>query len=116
MKSFALLVVGAGVAIAQSLADLPQCGQTCISNMLSIAQREFSCQPGDAACYCSDARFGLGVRDCANEACSADEAGQVISYGSTYCPLLLPALLQALVPCPSLPPPWHPSPLPLPAS
>ncbi|KAF2639103.1 hypothetical protein P280DRAFT_470506, partial [Massarina eburnea CBS 473.64] len=84
MKSFALLLA-AGVALAQDISSLPQCGQTCITNMLSIATSEFGCGSGDVVCICSKSDFGYGVRDCANEACGASDAAKVISYGTTYC-------------------------------
>ncbi|KAF2141397.1 uncharacterized protein K452DRAFT_39064 [Aplosporella prunicola CBS 121167] len=86
MKSFAILALGASVALAQSLNDLPQCGKTCINNMLNIAQTEFGCSSGDANCYCGNADFGYGVRDCARQACSSDDDAQnVINYGVQYC-------------------------------
>ncbi|KAF2689699.1 hypothetical protein K458DRAFT_291817, partial [Lentithecium fluviatile CBS 122367] len=60
--------------------------QTCISNMLAIAQSAFGCASGDVVCYCTNQDFGYGVRDCAQEACgSAEEANTVISYGTNYC-------------------------------
>merc|ERR1712032_225448 len=84
MKSLALLVA-AGVALAQDIGGLPACGQTCITNMLAIAQSTFGCAPGDVVCYCSEPRFGYGVRDCSNEACSPEDAASAISYGTSYC-------------------------------
>ncbi|OAG05249.1 uncharacterized protein CC84DRAFT_1093842 [Paraphaeosphaeria sporulosa] len=85
MKSFAILAV-VGVALAQDAGSLPQCGQTCVNNMIAIAQSSFGCSSGDVACYCSNQDFGYGVRDCAREACGSDAvAAQVISYGATYC-------------------------------
>ncbi|KAF2786942.1 hypothetical protein K505DRAFT_189268, partial [Melanomma pulvis-pyrius CBS 109.77] len=81
----AILALGAGAAMAQSLSDLPQCGQTCITNMVNIASSEFGCTAGDVVCYCTKLDFGYGVRDCANEACTNGESGQVIAYGTNYC-------------------------------
>ncbi|ORY13644.1 hypothetical protein BCR34DRAFT_262530 [Clohesyomyces aquaticus] len=83
--SIALLAVGAGAAMAQSLSDLPPCGQTCINNMINIASSQFGCALGDVTCYCTNAKFGYGVRDCSNQACSAQEAANVISYGTNFC-------------------------------
>lgn len=57
--------------------------------MLNIASASFGCSAGDAVCYCSNQDFGYGVRDCANEACSASDAGSVISYGAKYCASVL---------------------------
>lgn len=54
--------------------------------MLGKAQQEFGCSDGDVDCYCAQPRFGFGVRDCANEACSdAQSAQTVISFGAQYC-------------------------------
>ncbi|KKY16885.1 putative cfem domain protein [Diplodia seriata] len=84
MKSFAILAV-ASMAMAQSLSDLPTCGQTCVNNMVSIATNEFGCSQGDVSCQCNNADFGYGLRDCANEACGSQDAASVISYGNSYC-------------------------------
>lgn len=53
--------------------------------MLSIGQSEFGCAAGDVTCLCSNQDFGYGIRDCSNQACSAEEAASVISYGTNYC-------------------------------
>lgn len=83
--SIAFLSAGAAVVAAQGLGDLPQCGQTCISNMINIAQSQFGCNMGNTTCYCANADFGYGVRDCSNEACSAQDAATVIAFGTAYC-------------------------------
>ncbi|EME88316.1 uncharacterized protein MYCFIDRAFT_86075 [Pseudocercospora fijiensis CIRAD86] len=81
--AFALAAIGATLAAAQ--ANLPQCGQVCIGNMLGLAP-SLGCNSNDAACLCRNANFGYGVRDCANEACAnAQDAQSVISYGTQYC-------------------------------
>lgn len=104
MKTAFVLLAAAGAALAQGdLSALPECGvcvppqcidslisdtaqQTCISNMQSIAQNQFGCAANDAVCYCGNANFGYGIRDCASEACgSQEDAAQVISYGTSYC-------------------------------
>jgi hypothetical protein len=71
--------------MAQSLNDLPTCGQTCVNNMINIASTQFGCAVGDITCYCTNANFGYGVRDCSNEACSAEDAAKVIGYGTSFC-------------------------------
>lgn len=54
--------------------------------MLVIAQTQFGCSEGNVTCYCTQPRFGYGVRDCADEACpSSMDATQVIAFGSQYC-------------------------------
>jgi len=85
MKSFAVILAAAGVALAQDPSTLPACGQTCVSNMLGIATSQFGCAAGDIVCYCSEPNFGYGVRDCSNESCSAEDAAKVISFGTEYC-------------------------------
>lgn len=53
--------------------------------MLAIATNDFGCTQGDVVCYCNNADFGYGVRDCANEACDSEQAASVIAYGTNYC-------------------------------
>jgi hypothetical protein len=54
--------------------------------MVSIASQEFGCSLGDVTCYCTNDRFGFGIRDCATEACgNADDATKVIAFGTSYC-------------------------------
>ncbi|KAK6414284.1 hypothetical protein LTR95_017760, partial [Oleoguttula sp. CCFEE 5521] len=60
--SFALVAAGAAFVAAQTqLSDLPQCGQTCITNMLNIAQTQFGCAANNVTCICTEPRFGYGV-------------------------------------------------------
>ncbi|KAF5128722.1 GPI-anchored CFEM domain protein [Metarhizium anisopliae] len=70
-----------------AVSDLPQCGQTCINNMLA-KHRELGCGDKDVACMYRAPNFNYGVRDCANGACSnADRASTVISFETSYwCP------------------------------
>jgi len=83
--SAALISAAATMVAAQSMSDLPQCGMTCINNMLGLATSSFGCGQGDVLCYCREPNFGYGVRDCANEACSAEDAATVIAFGTQYC-------------------------------
>jgi hypothetical protein len=53
--------------------------------MIGIALTDFGCTIGDVACYCSHPRFGYGVRDCSNQACSAQEAADAIGFANAYC-------------------------------
>ncbi|KAH7117069.1 hypothetical protein B0J11DRAFT_108603 [Dendryphion nanum] len=87
MKTFAaILALGAGLTVAQDIGGLPACGQTCINNMIAIANSAFGCAAGDITCYCTNANFGYGVRDCSNQACSSQqEANRVIQFGASYC-------------------------------
>ncbi|KAL8639253.1 MAG: hypothetical protein Q9228_003692 [Teloschistes exilis] len=71
--------------LTQLLGGLPQCGQTCISNMLGQAQ-SLGCKPGDVACLCSNMNFRYGVRDCTNEHCGAEaDKNAVIETGNMFC-------------------------------
>jgi len=85
MKVNAALVtaIGAMIANAQSLKDLPNCGQICISNMFGKSN-EFGCKPTEASCFCKDTNFMNGVRDCSLESCTAD-AEKVIQYAVNIC-------------------------------
>merc|ERR1711964_657218 len=88
MKSFIAAAAFVGSALAQSLSDLPQCGQTCINNMLAEAGN-LGCPPvngqPDAVRLCANANFGYGVRDCTRAVCPADAVNGVIDYGLQYC-------------------------------
>ncbi|KID59247.1 CFEM domain protein, partial [Metarhizium brunneum ARSEF 3297] len=70
-----------------AVSDLPQCGQTCINNMLA-KHRELGCGDKGVACMCRAPNFNYGIRDCANGACSnEDRASTVISFETSYwCP------------------------------
>ncbi|KYG44027.1 hypothetical protein M433DRAFT_70375 [Acidomyces richmondensis BFW] len=92
MKTFVLLAASAAWAAAQDLSSLPACGQTCINNMIGLAQSQMGCASGDVSCYCSKPDFGYGVRDCSDQACSnSQQAESVISFGSSYCASALSA-------------------------
>lgn len=52
--------------------------------MMSLAS-SLGCSGSDAACLCSNPDFGYGIRDCSNQACGAEVASSVITYGSSYC-------------------------------
>jgi len=72
MKTSATILAGAALVAAQDLSSLPQCGQTCINNMIQIASSQLGCDTGNVDCYCQQPDFGYGVRDCAQEACQSD--------------------------------------------
>lgn len=76
----ALAAIGSN---AQSLADLPECGQACVQNMLSQAG-DLGCKANDVACLCKNVDFTYGIRDCSLQSCS-DAAQAVINYGAEYC-------------------------------
>ncbi|KAF1808559.1 hypothetical protein P152DRAFT_517457 [Eremomyces bilateralis CBS 781.70] len=63
---------------------LSECGQTCIRNMLQLAPT-LGCDEGDHNCYCCNANFGYGIRDCANEACDNEDAVKVLQWGAAAC-------------------------------
>ncbi|KAE9973244.1 hypothetical protein BLS_003678 [Venturia inaequalis] len=79
------LLAGAAMVAAQAPAALPACGQTCVNNMLSIAASEFGCAAGNTTCYCSDPRFGYGLRDCSVQACGEAVYSSVLAYGTSVC-------------------------------
>ena len=89
-QSIFLLAAGLVAVHAQvsQLVGLPQCGTTCVSNMLAIAVDEFGCDASDlASCACCNVDFGYGIRDCSRQVCGDGSAdySSVISYGSSYC-------------------------------
>ncbi|KAI1457929.1 hypothetical protein F4805DRAFT_160661 [Annulohypoxylon moriforme] len=89
MKTSAILIgVGAAMAAAQDItypSGFPDCGKTCINNMLNQAS-ELGCTDVAPSCLCTKQNFIYGVRDCATESCQDQSlAQQVIQYGSQYC-------------------------------
>ncbi|KAI2615110.1 hypothetical protein GGR54DRAFT_308945 [Hypoxylon sp. NC1633] len=90
MKASAILVsVGAAFAAAQGATfpqGFPQCGITCVNNMLDQASQLGCGTEISAQCLCTKPNFIYGVRDCATESCGDQSiAQQVIQYGSQYC-------------------------------
>jgi hypothetical protein len=87
MKSTFLTVFGlAAAAVAQSTNQLPQCGQTCASNMVSAEKsRELGCDAGDVSCLCTNSNFIYGLRDCSAAICNDEQAAAVLSYGLEIC-------------------------------
>lgn len=87
MKSSLLTVFGmVAAAVAQSSGDLPQCGQTCASNMVSAAKsRELGCDAGDVSCLCTNQNFIYGLRDCSAAICNSEQAAAVVAYGLALC-------------------------------
>ncbi|KAL4723218.1 hypothetical protein ACLX1H_009708 [Fusarium chlamydosporum] len=87
MKSSLLTVFGlVAAAAAQSSGDLPQCGQTCASNMVSAAKsRELGCDAGDVSCLCTNQDFIYGLRDCSAAICNSEQAAAVVAYGLAIC-------------------------------
>jgi hypothetical protein len=87
MKSTFLTIFGlAAAAVAQSTNQLPQCGQTCASNMVSAEKsRELGCDAGDVSCLCTNSNFIYGLRDCSAAICNDEQAAAVLSYGLEIC-------------------------------
>jgi hypothetical protein len=87
MKSSLLTVFGlVAAAAAQSSGDLPQCGQTCASNMVSAAKsQELGCDAGDVSCLCTNQDFIYGLRDCSAAICNGEQAAAVVAYGLALC-------------------------------
>jgi hypothetical protein len=87
MKSTFLTIFGlAAAAVAQSTNQLPQCGQTCASNMVSAEKsRELGCDAGDVSCLCTNSDFIYGLRDCSAAICNDEQAAAVLSYGLEIC-------------------------------
>ena len=55
-QSLTLVAAGVLAAYAQAPNSLPQCGQTCVNNMLQVAVSDFGCDANDlAGCACCNA-------------------------------------------------------------
>jgi hypothetical protein len=87
MKS-TILAVSAFVAAvaAQNVSGLPQCGQTCVNNMLADDKAdELGCDSGDVACLCVNPNFTYGVRDCSLAICDQDEVSEIVNRAIAIC-------------------------------
>jgi hypothetical protein len=85
--------------------------------MRLIANTEMSCPAGDQACFCSRSNWAYGVRDCARQACDADQASQAINYAQNLCQgkFLFTTVKQLLLtPTQVSLPLSHPAPVPTP--
>ncbi|KAL7624550.1 hypothetical protein AAE478_006117 [Parahypoxylon ruwenzoriense] len=90
MKASAIIVgVASAFAAAQGTTfpqGFPQCGVTCVNNMLQQASDLGCGNDVTPTCLCTKQNFLYGVRDCATESCQDQNlAQQVIAYGSQYC-------------------------------
>ncbi|KAL9125416.1 MAG: hypothetical protein Q9217_005383, partial [Psora testacea] len=78
----------AGLTLAQDLSaiqGLPDCGKTCINNMLQLAP-SLGCPNNNITCLCSNMDFGNGVRDCSFQSCPADvDKSSIIAVGNSFC-------------------------------
>lgn len=87
MKSnFVTLAAFVAAASAQNASDLPQCGQTCVNNMLADSKAsELGCDAGDRACLCLNPNFTYGVRDCSSAICDDNEVANIVEYAINLC-------------------------------
>lgn len=53
--------------------------------MSSVKAQELACTEGDNKCLCSKPAFLYGFRDCAAQACSADDGKQLIEMATKLC-------------------------------
>jgi len=85
-----MFIIGAmaTAAMAQDLAgfdSLPSCGQTCVTNMVNLAD-SLGCKGSDVACLCMNPDFSYGLRDCTNESCSSQQdALDTQAWGFNLC-------------------------------
>lgn len=55
--------------------------QNCINNM----RVSVGCVPVTDQCICGNSNFENGIRDCANQSCSAEDATAAVDYASGFC-------------------------------
>lgn len=91
MKSSVFVSIMAGaLAAAQrpNLAELPHCGQICVTNMLALAPA-LGCPMVDGhphrPCLCSNANFRYAVRDCTSQACGPEDANRILAFAASCC-------------------------------
>ena len=69
MKNFLISAGLVGAATAQ-LSSLPQCGQTCFTNMVNLNDTLGCASVANTIdCLCMNSDFGYGVRDCSAQFC-----------------------------------------------
>ncbi|KAK1484203.1 CFEM domain-containing protein [Colletotrichum cuscutae] len=74
MKFTAAIIAFAGLAAAQSLADVPTCAQKCLADAVTSNGK---CTVGDISCLCSAANYQAIVTagtPCVLASCGADVA------------------------------------------
>ncbi|UQC79651.1 CFEM domain-containing protein [Colletotrichum lupini] len=86
MKFTAAIIAFAGLAAAQSLADVPTCAQKCLADAVTSNGK---CTVGDISCLCSGANYQAIVAagtPCVLASCGADVAvNQVLPAASKIC-------------------------------
>lgn len=55
--------------------------QNCVNNM----RTSVGCVPVTDQCLCGNAAFEDGIRDCANQSCSAEDATAAVDYAGSFC-------------------------------
>jgi hypothetical protein len=73
-----------------SISTLPQCGQTCFSNMLAQAST-LGCPTADPACLCQVTNFQDGMHDCSIGACGATVGAVVLAFEAQWCAAASPS-------------------------
>jgi hypothetical protein len=82
--AFAALV--GAVTAQQNVDDLPQCGRTCVNNMLADEKAsELGCDAGDRGCLCLNPDFTYGVRDCSIAICDDNEIQEIVEFAINWC-------------------------------
>jgi len=71
----------APLALGQSLADIPQCAQGCVTTSLSST----GCNPIDVKCFCSASSFISHISCCIKAACSDSDQAKTIKFASDIC-------------------------------
>lgn len=75
------LLAMVGLASAQDFGALSSCAQNCVNNM----RTSVGCVPVTDQCLCGNAAFENGIRDCANQACSAEDAAAAVDFAGGFC-------------------------------
>jgi hypothetical protein len=57
----------------------------CVNNMAQIARTNFQCANDDLGCFCNESNWAYGIRDCAQQACDAEQAGSAITWANARC-------------------------------
>ncbi|KAI9866009.1 MAG: hypothetical protein M1813_001976 [Trichoglossum hirsutum] len=83
MKFIASVIVAmlAPLALGQSLADIPNCAQGCVTNSLTST----GCSTIDIKCICSANTFISNISCCIKTSCSTGDQAKTIKFASDIC-------------------------------
>ncbi|KAK1762588.1 hypothetical protein QBC33DRAFT_563577 [Phialemonium atrogriseum] len=80
----ALLLAVSQIAAGEDLSSLPDCGQTCVSDVMGDPTL-LGCGSGATACMCANPAFQFGIHDCVVARCPPDAIATVTNFAIALC-------------------------------